>query len=125
MDMNMNEYLEVINGNDTYRTIAKYLLKEKTVGIGWTDEESTHYDIIFTLGLNLKCGSFQRGLKQDYLYIGIIDKISYGFRTDSTKENGYIKEKLRMNNTSGDKVSDLINGIIIEINKIKEFEGEK
>lgn len=125
MDMNMNEYLEVINGNDTYRTIAKYLLKDKTVGIGWTDEESTHYDIIFTLGLNLKCGSFQRGIKADYLYVSIIDHTSYAFKTDSIKIGDYVVEKLRMPNTCGYKINELINGIIIEINKIKEFEGGK
>lgn len=122
--MNINEYYEVINGERTYASIASELLRGRTVGIGWTDEESTHYDIIFFLGLDIKCGDFQRGIKQYYLYISIIDKTSYGFRADCKKENGYIKEKLRMNNTSGDKVADLINGIIVNMNDVKTIDEE-
>ena len=47
--MNVDEYGEVINGKDTYFEIAKHLMKGESVGIGWTDEDSTHFDIIFTL----------------------------------------------------------------------------
>lgn len=124
MDMNMNEYYEVINGEKTYCRIANELLNGKTVGIGWTDEESTHYDILFFLGIDVKQGQFQRGLRQNYLYVSIIDKTSFGFIPNSTKENGYIQEKLRMNNTSGDKVADLINGIIFQMNNIETFDEE-
>ena len=36
--MNVDEYGEIINGEDTYREIAKHLIKGESVGIGWTDE---------------------------------------------------------------------------------------
>lgn len=35
--MNFDEYNEVINGDDTYQTIAKELKDNKAVIIGWTD----------------------------------------------------------------------------------------
>lgn len=114
--MNFNKYDEIINGKETYKKIAKELLFRETIGIGWTDGESTHLDIIFKLGLNEKFGSFQRGIKQDYLFVSIIDHTSYGFRVDTIKDVGYVQEKLRMNNDTGDKLAELINGIIIEMN---------
>lgn len=47
--MNYNKYNEVINGKETYKKIAKELLFRETIGIGWTDGESTHLDIIFNI----------------------------------------------------------------------------
>lgn len=113
--MNRNEYLEIINGNGTYETIAKELLQNKTVGIGWTDEEYTHFDIIFKLGLDIKEGSFQRGIKKEYLFVSIIDHTSYGFVPNTIKEVRYIAEKLGLHN---DKLSELINGIIMYLGKV-------
>ena len=118
--MNYNEYNEVINGEGTYSAIAETLIKDGTVGIGWTDDDSTHLDIIFKLGLNVKCGTFQRGIKADYLYVSIIDHTSYAFKADSIKIGDYVVEKLRMPNTCGYKVNELINGIIKELIERKQ-----
>lgn len=118
--MNNNEYGEIINGDRTYQEIAKRLLNSETVGIGWTDEDFTHFDIIFKLGLDCKYGDFQRGIRREYLFVGIIDHTFYGFRPDSIKEGNYIQEKLRMNNSCGDKVAELINGIIKCLNESGE-----
>ncbi len=115
--MNYNKYGEVINGEYTYQVIATRLLDGNNVGIGWTDEDFTHFDIIFELGLDYKYGEFQRGLKQFYLYVSIIDHTSMGFRTDSIKEVSYIQEKLRMNNSCGEKIAELINGIILKMGR--------
>lgn len=115
--MNYNKYNEVINGTETYKGIATDLLDNKTIGIGWTDEDSTHLDIIFKLGLNMKCGCFQRGIKANYLFVSIIDHTSYGFVPDSIKDGSYIQEKLRFNNDCGNKLAELINGIIMELIK--------
>ena len=115
--MNYNKYNEVINGTETYKEIATGLLDNKTIGIGGTYEDSTHLDIIFKLGLNMKCGCFQRGIKANYLFVSIIDHTSYGFVSDSIKDGSYIQEKLRINNDCGNKLAELINGIILEIIK--------
>ena len=114
--MNYNKYGEVINGKYTCYGIANELKEGDSVGIGWTDEESTHLDIIFTLGIN-KAGCFQRGIQSNYLFVSIIDYTSFGFNASTIKDNSYIKEKIRMDNECGDKVADLINGIIKELNK--------
>lgn len=115
--MNFNKYNEVINGDMTYKKIASELLKLFSTGIGWTDEEGTHLDIIFKLGMESKFGDFQRGIRKNYLFISIIDHTSYGFISTTIKDVGYIQEKLRMNDICGKKVAELINGIIQELNK--------
>ena len=48
--MNKDKYGEIINGQDTYKEIADKLKKGKSVIIGWTDQEMTHQDILFTGG---------------------------------------------------------------------------
>ena len=116
--MNKNRYGEVINGKETYEKIAKLLKDGKTVGIGWTDELSTHLDIIFKLGLDVKENYFQRGIKQGNLFVSIIDYTSYGFAPDNIKAGTYIQEKLDMRDETGDKLANLINGIIGELNEI-------
>ena len=122
--MNVDEYGEVINGEDTYFEIAKNLIKGESVGIGWTDEDSTHFDIIFTLGIK-KYGMFQGGIKANDLFVSIIDWSSYGFRTDDIKLGGYIQEKLRLSDydITGGKVKELINGVIECLNKEVENEN--
>ena len=114
--MNFDKYDEVINGEETYKEIANVLKRHKSIGIGWTDEHYTHLDIIFTLGV-VKKGCFQRGIQANDLFVSIIGHTSYGFKTDSLKFSGYIQEKLRMNNECGDKLSELINGIIVFLNE--------
>ena len=118
--MNIDIYGEVINGKDTYREIAKHLMNGESVGIGWTDGDSTHFDIIFTLGIN-KYGLFQRGIKFDDLFVSIIGWSSYGFKTDDIKLGGYIQEKLRLSDYDilGEKVKELVNGVIEYLNKEK------
>ena len=113
------EYGEIINSQETYKKIAEKLLNDQAVGIGWTDEKSTHFDIVFKLGIS-KYGIFQRGIKADYLYVSIIDYTSYAFKPDCAKHKSYIKEKLRMDNSTGDKIAKLINGIIIKLVNTKE-----
>ena len=117
--MNYDQYNEVINGKETYQEIAKLLLDGKAVGIGWTDEEYTHYDIIFKLGIE-KFGDFQRGIKSYDLFVSIIGRTSYGFSTSGVKLGNYIQEKLGITDSTGDKLTELINGIIIELRNSRE-----
>lgn len=118
--MNIDIYGEIINGEDTYRAIAKHLMKGESVGIGWTDEDSTHFDIIFTLGIK-KYGLFQGGIKANDLFVSIIGWSSYGFSTYDIKLGGYIQEKLRLSDydITGEKVKELVNGVIECLNKEK------
>ena len=47
--MKFDKYGEVINSKETYEYIAKEILNASVI-IGWTDENMTHFDILFTLG---------------------------------------------------------------------------
>ncbi len=116
--MNTDIYGEIINGEDTYFEIAKHLIKGESVGIGWTDEDSTHFDIIFTLGIK-KYGLFQGGIKANNLFVSILHWSSYGFGTDDVKLGGYIQEKLRLSDydITGEKVKELVNGVIEQLKK--------
>ncbi len=116
--VNFDKYEEVINGKNTYRTIADFLLIKEPVIIGWTDEEYTHYDILFNLGCQ-KFGMLQRGLKQTDLYVSVMSIGSFGFKLDSEKHPGYVAEKLFHGKLDGsvEKLTELINGVINELKK--------
>ena len=120
--MNKDFYGEIINGEETYKTISKQLLEGKSVIIGWTDEGFDHRDILFTYRPKNLGGCLQRGLIWCELYISIIGHNSAGFvleqSTDNTKDDSYIKEKLMLrDNSCDDKICELINGVISHLDK--------
>lgn len=117
--MNKDEYDEIINGPDTYKTIAKKLKEGKSVIIGWTDEEMTHQDILFTGGAYKEEGNgLQRGIRCSDLFISIMSRGSFGFLPYDEKDVGYVAEKLSLGiNTTSRKLTELINGVI---NSLKE-----
>ena len=120
--MNKDNYDEIINGEDTYKTIAKELLDYGRCIIGWTDQQYDHRDILFTYKPH-KYGNLQRGLRWTYLYVSIMGFSSMGFLiendTDNRKANGYIMEKLILHDNHCDnKICELINGVIYELDNL-------
>ena len=117
--MNTDEYFEIINGEGTYSYIASVLKDGRAIMIGWTDQQYTHYDIMFKLGV-VGEGGYQRGLKQSDLFVSIMSIGAFGFKVDNNKKySTYIAEKLFNSrcDSSVEKVTELINGIIEELNK--------
>ena len=118
--MNKDDYNEIINGIKTYKAIAEKLLKARSVIIGWTDEDMTHYDILFTYGAYKEMDNLlQRGLHGRELFVSIIGKGSFGFNVDSyDKEAGYVGQKLNVTGKeTNEKLAELINEIISFIHK--------
>lgn len=112
--MNRDRFGEIVNGVETFKEIAKKLREGKSVIIGWTDEEYTHYDILFTGGAYQQEGNYlQRGLRNDDLFISIMSVGAFGFYTDSDEVSAvYVAEKLGISGKSTiEKFAELINGI--------------
>lgn len=122
--MNFDKYGEIINGEETFKRIANELITSGKCIIGWTDQVYDHRDILFTYKPTHLGGQLQRGLRWCYLYVSIMGLSSMGFLIendcDNTKADGYIMEKLRLNENHCDiEICNLINGVIKEIDKIK------
>ena len=114
--MDFDVYGETINGEKTYKSIADMLKLGKSVLIGWTDELYSYHDILFSIDV-IKVGYIQRGIQGTNLFVSIISCTSYAFNIDSEKEGTYIQRKLGMMNETGDKLKELINGIIRCLNE--------
>ena len=74
---------------------------------------------MFNLGV-VGEGGYQRGLKHSDLFVSIMSIGAFGFKVDDNKKRPtYIAEKLFNNNlnSSVEKVTELINGIIAELLK--------
>ena len=114
--MEYDEYGEVINGIDTYKDIADRLDDEQSVIIGWTDEDFTHYDILFTFNC-YKDGPLQRGLRGNELYVSIMSKCAFGFDVNNIEKSpGYIAEKLNITGKeTTEKLAELINNVIKQL----------
>lgn len=120
--MNYNEFNEIVNRDITYRTIAEKLLEKKSVLIGWTDQVYDHRDILFTLS-PIKYGYIQRGLNgRGYLYVSIIGISSMGFMLSGDPTDGYVEEKLGLDDSHCDKmICELVRNVIKYLNKIKQL----
>ena len=116
--MNKTKYNEIINGTKTYKKIANKLKQHIPVIIGWTDDEHTHLDILFTYNVYREpCNYIQRGLKENDLFVSIIGLGAFGFGiNNSNRYPGYIGEKLSIKGNITEKLAELINGIIGELN---------
>lgn len=114
--MNKTEYNEIINGTETYKEIANKLKQDIPVIIGWTDEEYTHLDILFTYQVYREYGNYlQRGLMPTDLFVSIFNCGAFGFEVDREKSVGYISEKLGVDGETAEKLTELINEIINEL----------
>ena len=116
--MNKEKYGEKKKKKNTYKEIADRLIKGQAVIIGWTDEEYTHFDILFTYKVYKEIGSYlQRGLRGNELFVSIMSLGAFGFDVNNSKKSpGYIGEKLGLNNCpTTEKLAELINAVIKEI----------
>lgn len=113
--MKKDEEGEIINDEETYREIAGLISKNVPILIGWTDEEGSHYDILFVYRAMPHGENIQGGIRAlGALFVSIMRKGAFGFNARDTFELSptYIAEKLTISNDStAKKVADLISGI--------------
>lgn len=113
--MNKDEYAEVFNGEETYEGIARYLNGQGRAVIGWTDQQGTHLDILFTLTPPQE-GSLQRGLRGPTdLFVSVMGYGAHAWSVMDSNETdgGYVFEKLNgySHNVTWDRVAELINEV--------------
>jgi len=114
------QYGEIINGEETYSDIAEILLNTgnlldgNSVLIGWTDENMTHFDILFSLYINKQGTNIQGGIRDTDLFVSIMRLGAFGFEINKKEIHyGYISEKLflRGDSITNEKLGELINGV--------------
>ena len=113
--MKMDKYNEIINGEETYNDIALALKSDTSIIIGWTDEDSMHYAILFSCNVKkIEKNLLQHGIRTNYLFVSIMGIGAFAFRQDVTNHGaGYVSEKLNVHgNNTTEKLAELINGVI-------------
>lgn len=113
--MTFDEYNEVTLSEETCIAIADRLNEGKAVMIGWTDEESSHFDILFTFTAD-KYGPVQGGISPySDLFVSIMRKGAFAFAVgkESDSSPAYYAEKLFFNEAGStvQKLAQLINGV--------------
>lgn len=115
--MNRNEYKEIINGADTYKTIANMLLENGSILVGWTDQAATHVDILFVYDTACQVSNYltiQRGIRPSDLFVCIMSRGAFGFEIDNTNTSaGHYAEKLNLDGwgSTVEALAELINGV--------------
>jgi hypothetical protein len=113
-DVNYDAWREVVNGPETYVTLASILRNEGKVVVGWTDGAGSHHDVLFTL-CPRKFGSLGGGLRGSTdLFVSLMRHGCFGFdiATTSPRHPDYIAEKLGTHqNETIERLSELINGV--------------
>jgi len=111
--LEFDSYDEVVNGANTYNTIVETLKSDGSILIGWTDEASSHFDILFTLRPS-SVGNIQGGIKsRGDLFVSIMRVGAFAFEINKrVTADSYYMEKLHMNSTiTGKKLATLINKV--------------
>ena len=116
LDVTTDAYGEITNSEETYRAIAHTLDVGGSVIVGWTDEDGTHYDILF-VAFPEQFGTLQGGLRgRSDLFVGIMRKGCFGFDlTHDDTHPSYFAEKLGLSeygtSSTVAKLADLVNGV--------------
>lgn len=122
--MNKDSYEEVINGQETYDEIAGQLLLGNNVMIGWTDEDGSHYDILFCYKKMFMSGSnIQGGINpRSDLFVSIMRLGAFSFEVEKTGTHyKYYSEKLGIRSLESIiSIADLIEGIKRSILKMSK-----
>lgn len=120
--MDRDEYGEIINGEATYKEIAQELNfhDHASVLIGWTDQQGTHLDILFTRGTIAFGTNIQGGIKAWDLFVSVMRWGSFGFDPKHLDTSpGYYDEKLGNRASFGptaEPLAELINGVKKHLN---------
>lgn len=117
MNINFDEYGEVVNGEGTYAFTAAHLLHSKQpVLLGWTDGEGSHHDILIARGVaiaEVNKPNIQGGIRAGDLFVSVMRVGAFAFEIkDRELHPNYVGEKLGMSGVTCDRLTDLINGII-------------
>lgn len=117
--MKVDEYGEVINGQATYDEIVANLVLGRSIMIGWTDEQMSHFDILFSFRAGRYGSQIQGGLRPETdLLVSIMRVGAFGFEVNASELHpGYVGEKLFMSGTTCEKLTELINGVKKELIK--------
>lgn len=118
--MNKDNYGEIINGEQTYDEIAKALKDGESVIIGWTDEQGSHFDILFNMHAVRKGSQIQFGIRPETdLFVSIMRVGSFAFEINqSSLHTGYVNEKFGNffgENITSASLTKLINEIKIRL----------
>lgn len=104
--------------------VAELLIHQNRAFISWTDNQGTHFDLLFCL-LPLEYGNVpgvfkaQGGLQPDDLFVAIMRRGAFGFAiTDEPSHAGYIGEKLDIGyGETAEALAVLINGVRAVLSK--------
>lgn len=117
-NISQDEYGEVLNSERTFEGLGELIEKHGSVVIGWTDQQGSHLDILFTL-MPIQAGNLQRGMSAlTDIFVSISHFGMHGFKIDDVDlDAGYVAEKLRLDgvNVTSTAVAELINGVKKEL----------
>ena len=112
----VNEYGCVINCKETFVGVAMKLYEGNSVFISWEDD-SGHFDIFLKWKADSYNGKYQRGMKWNDIFIGIVGYGFYGFELRESKtSDSYYTEKF--GHYLGVGMYEFINGVRKELHRL-------
>jgi len=114
----VDEFGEVKNDIETYRTIAATLASNNRAIIGWTDGAGTHLDVLFALRPpqlgRLASGNYPAA---DFLFVGISSRGCFGFRIAPRERfPTYVLQKLGLEKgETATAFTEMLNGVMVAL----------
>lgn len=124
--MNYDGEREIINGDETYKEIARHIRNGNSVIVGWTDQLGSHADVLFSY-LAEGEGPLQGGVSRGDLFVSIMRAGAFAFDIyNEDTHAGYYAEKLNWSGgESSEKLAELINGVKAEIRGYMRKEDDR
>ena len=117
MHKSLDVFDEAENCKELYRGICSELLTSGSILIGWTDEEMSHYDILFNIKVATipnNSATFQGGIRSGNLFVSVMGKGAFSFSINNTKlDETHVAEKLNI--MSNDRLAELLTEIKREL----------
>ena len=114
-----DEYGVVANSASTYQAVAEQLRASGSVSLGWTDNASSHLDVLFVLTPVQVGPSNRMDHHPGKLFVAVAGYGMFAFaleRSHGPLHPGYLAEKLGMRySVTTEALADLVNGVLAEV----------
>ena len=109
-------FADIVEGPNTYKTIAGELRQSNVCLAGWNDQDFTHHDVLFALKPR-HFGNIQGGIRPEgYLFVSVmrIGAFAFNLHREAPLDPDYVNEKLggSLGEPVRERLTALINGVM-------------
>lgn len=120
-EFTQDEYGVVANSPDTFRAATEELRLTGAVSLGWTDNASSHLDVLLVLSPTQVGPSNRMDTRPSKLFVAVAGFGMFGFAVERKGDlhPSYLAEKVGMRySVTTEALAELVNGVVAELSAV-------